>query len=637
MKPRPNIATQNIHQKPLRLVSLLMLLLMLAVISPGEAAVRATLDRNTISTSDTVTLTIESDSRQSSSQPDLLPLKKDFEVLGTSTSTQISIFNGRRTDKRLWQVQLQPRHPGQLRIPPITLGGQQTAPVELNVTKEPQQATATIRQHIFVEAEINSTSKHIYVQQQIPYTLRLYYDNSLQQGELGAPEPKDAAVDKLGDDKRYSAFRNGHQYNVLERDYVISPEKSGSFQIPPTVFHGRIALPQQRPPSRRPNSLMEQFFNNSAFANDPFFRSNMLQNGSFNGSPFGNQGKPVTIRSHAFNLHIKPRPLTVTGNWLPAEKVSLMDSWSKNPPQFKVGDPVTRTITIQTQGLAGSQIPELTISTPANTHLYPNTPTQESHTDGKTIYGTRSQTLTYICNAKGILNVPAITLKWWDTHHNRAASTTLPAWQFNVQPGAAGTATIPPPAKPSTHPTVQKSTVNKPATASKTAQTNKDLATAMAKQLRADWPWLLAASGLLLALVLLLIFLARRAKQGNINETNRQTPRATQRSNKPDQRSILQSLRKACAANDQHATASALLKLAQIYWPDDSPRNLEALAMCVDKGQAQLRELDRSLYAAGAHSWNGRALWNAFSHGLQEKKESKKQNDSLSPLYPQHR
>jgi len=636
MKPWPNTPMQNLHQQSPWLAALLTLLLMLAAVSPSEAGVRASLDRNTISATDTVTLTIESDSQQSNLQPDLSPLKKDFEVLGTSTSTQVSIFNGQRTDKNLWQVQLQPRHSGRLRIPPLTLGGQQTAPVVLNVSKEPQQTTAEIRQHVFIETEIKSTSKHIYVQQQIPYTVRLYYDESLQQGELDAPKPKDAVVEQLGKDKRYSDFRNGRQYNVIERHYVISPEKSGALQIPPASFHGRIALPRQSEPSRGANSLMEQFFNNSSFANDPFFRGGMLPGHAFGGSPFNNPGKSITVHSRAFNLKIKPRPLTASNNWLPAEKVSLTDSWSKNPPQFKVGEPVTRTITIRTQGLAGSQIPKLAVAAPPHTRLYPETPKQESRTDGNTIYGTRTQTLTYIANASGTLKVPAVTLKWWDTRHNRAASTTLPAWQFKVQPGAVGSAAIPPTAKPSPRPVLQQSPTKKSTATNKTVHADKNLGLTIAKRLRENWPRLLAVSALFLALILLMIFLARRAKQKNITDAARQRPQATPHRTKPDQKAILQALQKACAANDQHAAASALLKLAQAYWPDDPPRNLDALAMRVDKGQVQLRELDRSLYAADTQDWNGAALWNEFSHGLQQRKLSKQQDDALRPLYPQH-
>ncbi len=637
MKSRPNNTSKQHRQHQLWWLPSLLVVLLTFTAGMSEAAVRATLDRDTVYMGDTFTLTIESDNRQSDQQPDLSPLGKDFEVLGTSTSTQVSIFNGQRADKTLWQVQLQPRHPGQLRIPPITVGGQQTASVELKVTKAPQQATAAIRRHVFVEVETNSAGKQIYVQQQIPYTVRLYYDEHLQQGNLGAPEPKDAVVEQLGADKRYSTFRNGHQYNVIERHYVISPEKSGSLQIPPTLFHGRITLPQQSEPSRGPGSLMEQLFNNGPFANDPFFRGKISQNGSFGGSLFGNPGKPITVRSRAINMTIKPRPVAVTGNWLPAESVTLTDSWTQNPPQFKVGDPVSRTITIRTQGLAGSQIPELTIAAPPHTRLYPETPTQKSHTDGKTIYGTRHQTLSYISNARGTLNVPAITLKWWDTRHNRAASTTLPAWQFKVQPGAAGTAVVPPPVTRPRPAVQQKSAASKPVPTSKPAQANKALGAAMAKQLRENWPWLLTASGLLLALVLLLVFVARRAKRRNIPDAAKQAPPPARHRDQPDQKSALQTLEKACATNNQHAAARAVLNLAHAHWPDNPPCNLDALAMRIEKGQAQLRELNHSLYAAGTRSWNGAALWNEFKHGLQEKKMPEQhQDDALNPLYPQH-
>ncbi len=633
MKSRTNTQQQKLQYKSSWPAFLLTLLLMLAA-GMSEAGVRATLDRTTVYVGDTFTLTIESDSRQSSLQPNLTPLKKDFEVLGTSTSTQVRIFNGQRADKTLWQIQLQPRHPGRLHIPPITVGGQQTAAVTLKVTEAPPQATAEIRQHVFIEAEINSTGKQIYVQQQIPYTVRLYYDDRLQEGELSAPELKDAVVEQLGEDKRYSAFRNGRQYNVIERHYVISAEKSGALQISPASFHGRITLPRQHEPSRGTDSLMEQFLNNSPFANDPFFRDSMLNNHAFGGSPFSNPGKPITVRSRSIKLDIKPRPLTAANNWLPAEAVSLSDSWSENPPQFKAGEPVSRTITIHTQGLAGSQIPELAIATPAHTRLYPETSTQESRTDGKTIYGTRTQTLTYISSASGTLNIPAITLKWWDTRHNRAASTTLPAWQFKVQAGAADAAIVPPPA--SHNSAVQANTSSKPNQTTKTVAAKASPGAAILEFIKANRPWLLTASGLMLALVLFLVFMARRAKRRSVAAAVKQTPTAARRA-QPNQKSALQALQKACAANDQHAAARALLNLAQVHWPDDPPRNLDALAMRIEKGQAQIRLLDRSLYAADSQAWNGEALWNEFKHGLQEKNNPRhRQDDGLSPLYPQH-
>lgn len=632
MKSRSHTSKQVHHFRALWQAFLLALLL---VVGPVEAAVRATLDRGTVYAGDTFTLTIESDGLQSGLQPDLTPLEKNFDVLGTSTSTQVRIINGRRSDKTRWQVQLQPRHTGQLRIPPLSVGGQQTAPLQLKISKAPQQATTQAGQHVFVEAEINSAGKQTYVQQQIPYTVRLYYDGRLQEGELSAPKLENAIIEQLGEDKSYTAERNGQQYNVVERQYVISPEKSGSLRIAPATFTGSIIVPQPRKQSRRRSRLMEEFLGNSPFANDPFFRNSLLNDSFLSNSPFGGSTKPITARSRSINMNIKPRPVTVGRNWLPAEAVTLDDSWTQKPPRFRVGEPVSRTITIETKGLSGSQIPELAIATPANTRLYPETPKQESRTDGKTIYGVRTQTLTYIPGTQGTLNVPALTIDWWDTRRNKAASTILPALQFKVLP-AAGTGNEVKAAPRS--PAAQQSPAASPA--NKATQANKEsgLPETIFATIKTNESWLFTGGGLLLILVLLGLMVRRTKQRRQVSApgTVKQTQQPTQQI-RPNQKSALRALQKACTANDRHAAVAALLSLGHAHWPDAPPRSLNALAARIENGQTQLGELDRSLYAADTSNWNGAALWDEFRHGLQEKKMTRiNQDDGLNPLYPQH-
>ncbi len=607
MPPRTRIPTHNHHPRLLWPALLWALLLLMLTTVPGMAAVRATLDRAPVYTGDIFTLTIENDGLSSGQQPDLAPLEKDFDVLGTSTSTQVSIFNGRRSDKMQWHIQLQARRPGQLRIPPLSIGGQQTAAIELNISEPPQQSAAQTGQHIFIETDTRSTHKPVYVQQQVPYTVRLYYDDRLQSGELSAPTPENAVVEQLGKEKRYDTVRNGRQYHVIERNYVISAEKSGELHIPPAVFRGRLALPQQGQPARRARSPLEEFINNSPFANDPFFRNRL------SGNPFGDPGQPITIRSQSTDIPISPRPATAGHDWLPAEEVTLSDSWAENPPQLKAGEPVSRTITIQTKGLSGSQTPELSIDTPANSRLYPEASTAESRTDGATIYGVRTQTLTYIPSMQGMLEVPAITLDWWDTRQNKPASTTLPAWQFNVLPGDPGNTNEAPAAAPS--PSAQSATTPPGTDDNKTAQANQR--------------WLIMGGGAVLALLLaILVWRARQQRPGGATAARKKTHR-------PERKSALRDLQKACATNNPQSAAQALLSLAQSDWPDDPPHSLAALATRIETGQAELHELDRNLYAIDAADWNGATLWNEFKQGLQKKKTSGKyHNDVLKPLYP---
>ncbi|MCF6211847.1 MAG: BatD family protein [Gammaproteobacteria bacterium] len=626
MNLRTTISMQNLRRQPLWSSTLLTLLLMLTA-GPSIAGVRATLDRNTIYAGDVFTLIIESDGQSSGQQPNLAPLERDFEVLGTSTSTQVSIINGRRSDKTRWHVQLQPRHRGQLRIPPLHVGGQQTAAIDVEVSEPPQQTAAQAGQHVFIETEADTDGKPVYVQQQIPYTIRLYYDDRLREGELSTPEPENAVVERLGEERRYDTVHNGRQYHVIERNYVISAEKSGSLTIPPALFRGRIAVPQQGGRTRRPNSPMEEFLNNSLFANDPFFRNRL------GGGLLGNPGQPISIRSRAIDMMIKPRP-AASQNWLPAEAISLSDSWTENPPQLKVGEPVSRTITIQAKGLSASQIPELSLAATANARVYPEASEQDNRTDGKTIYGVRTQTLTYIPDTQGTLDVPPITLNWWDIRKDKPASTTLPAWQFNVLPGVPGKTneaqtTTPAPVTQQT----KKASAN-----SESPQEDRNPLAAIREALQENLQWLIAGGGALLALGLLVTALAwrtRRQHRANTTTDGQATSANTKQQNPSNRKSVLRDLEQACRANDRDAAARALLNLSHTYWPDDAPRSLDALATRIEKGQAQVYALDRSLYAADRTDWQGDALWDAFRHGLQKQKFIvQTRDDGLKPLYP---
>ncbi len=596
----------------------LALVLLLAVATPGMAAVRASLDRSVVYEGDTFTLTIERDGPSSRLQPDLGPLKKDFEVLGTQTSTRVTIINGRRSDTTRWQVQLQPRRLGQLRVPSLEVGGEKTSPIPLTVSEAPQQTTARAGRHVFIETETATRGKPVYVQQQIPYTLRLFYDDRLQAGEIQAPEPENAVVERLGEDRRYDTVRDGRQYHVIERNYVISPEKSGDLHIPPASFRGRIALPQAAR-ARRPRSPMEEFLENSPFANDPFFR-NRLGGGLFD-DPFARPTQPVHVRGRAIDLTIKPRPAAAGQNWLPAEAVTLTDSWTEDPPQLKVGEPVSRTITLQARGLSASQIPDLRLAAPAGARIYPEASQQENRTDGQTIYGVRRQTFTYIPGAPGTLEVPPITVDWWDTRHDQPASTTLPAWQIEVLPGAPGSSPAAPPPAPATH-----ASGAKPETTPASQPPSTTPVTT----------WLLAAGGALLAVVLLAAAWARYARRRPPGHPSN-APGRRQATDRAKRKAALRALQQACAGNHRRAAAQALLDLARAEWPDDPPRSLGALAARIATGQPLLLELDRSLYAADGRTWNGAALWDAFRHGLpEERHHPPAQDDVLNPLYPQH-
>ncbi len=592
-------------------------LFLLGASAASWGALRATLDRATAQVGQALTLNIESDGAQAGASPDVTPLRKDFDVLGTSTSSETSIVNGSRSDRTRWLVRLQPRHAGSIDIPPISVGNERTAALTLDVTPASPQAANQASRQVFVEAEA-AGGKSVYVQQQIPYTVRVYYDATVQTGDLAAPDPADAIVEQLGVEKHYTEMRNGRQYNVVERRYAIAPEKSGTLHIPPASFHGTALLAQDRNGNGdQGDDLMSRLLRDTPFANDPFFKDSFGAGISLGESP-----QPVAASGPALTLDVQPRPPGANGNWLPAEQISLHDSWADATPQFKVGEPATRTITIQTQGLAAAQIPQLSLAQPGNARLYPETVDNQSRTDGKTISGTSKQSVTYIPTAPGALEVPPVELAWWNTRSNAQSRAVLPARTFKIEAGAAGErANAAPPAPAAAAP----QPISAPVRAGGGALSRSAALSASLHDRRA---WFAGAAALALTLLSLIALRPRLRRRFKSSETVARADPA------PRRKAALRALQQACEGNDRQAAKAALLSLAWAEWPDDPPRGLGALAARLASGGEEITALDRSLYGADGQLWQGAGLWAAMRGGLQSKRgETWRDDDGLGALY----
>lgn len=586
------------------LARLLTGLLISSLTLPALAAVSAYLDRNKIYEGDPVTLTITSDDRKAG-EPDLSPLNKDFKVLGNSTSSQVSIINGRRSDKTSWSVQLEPRQLGKFRIPPLQVGNEKTRALDLEVTELPEQVAAQQSEHLFIEIEADHKGP-AYIQQQIPYTVRLYYDDQVISGDLTEPQPENAVVEQLGDDKQYSVTRNGRHYNVLERHYAISPEKSGSLRIPPVTFKGQLVDTQSRSAS---SSLNDPFF-------DRFFRN----------SPFRHAGKPVRIHSQALTVDVQSRPASAGKNWLPAEQISLQDSWTGSPPQFRAGEPVSRTITLQAKGLTGAQLPMLQLKEPAQTRLYPETPVNESRTDGDKVYGISKQTFTYIPGKAGALTIPAIKLQWWNTRTNQLDTSSLPRWEVHVEAGT-GVTTQTRPADTAENRS-QSADQDNPAPESPVQP-----AVSWPDHIKAfkHWPALVVT-----LLVMMIAWLSlRRYRHSKSAAPVAKSPKPVAQNSRILIKKLTAELADACTANNAGTAAHTLLELGRARWPEDPPGNLGVLADRLGQGSEHIMALDRALYAADTSTWNGAELWAAIKDAWHEdSREKKPVEEGLQPLYP---
>lgn len=556
-----------------------MLMLVLLAVIPWNAwagpGVRAWLDRNSMQLGETVTLNIETDD-STASEPDFSALLADFNSLGTQSSRQISMTNGSTSAKTVWAIGLEPKHAGTLTIPSINVGGAQTDPLALTVLPAPTGAQGKPGDSVFVEVSAEPLAP--YVQQQVRYTVKLYYQVDLSDGSLDEPSASGLVAQKLGRDKQYVATRDGRRYHVLERNYALIPEQSGALTIPALGFRGSAV-------------------DNS----DPtgFFR----------------RGRAVNARSDAIQLDVRAKPASWgTAPWLPAASLALTDE-NELPGEIKVGEPLTRTIKLRAQGLGFEQLPELELKKPEGTEIYPDKPDTRTRDDGTWLYGERTRKFAIVPTRPGKLVLPEVEVQWWNTAQDRAEKTVLPAREISVLP-AAVTATP------------QAASGDVAATpAARTAQPTPIIyPSANAGADLRFWRWLALALALLWLGTLGLWWKSRSSPLGLRPAA---PPPAPGRS----------TFLRACAMGDLVGAERALVSWARGERP--GVRNLGELITALDNDQQRevLAQLLRMRYAGAATEGLGARLTRAFRDGIawHDAKTVASEAPALPPLYPGQR
>jgi hypothetical protein len=529
--------------RPVMMLGIVLLAVLQA--SPGRAAgvaVRAWLDRDTMHLGETVTLNVEAQGSVDA-QPDFSALATDFKLLGTQSSQQVDIINGAQNAKTLWAVGLEPRHAGRIVVPALSVAGSSTAALTLTVLAQPAGAQGHPGDDVFLEVTAEPLAP--YVQQQVRYTVKLYYAFDLTDGNLPDPAADGLVSQRLGQDKHYLATVGQRRYHVIERRYTLKPERSGVLTIPALTFRG-TALD----------------------ASDP--------------TGFFSRGRSVGARSDSVQLNVRAQPQGWGSDpWLPAASVTLSDE-TPLPDRVKVGDPVTRTLRVQAKGLGYEQLPEITLPAPDGAEIYPDKAQTRTRDDGTWIYGERVRKFAFVPTRPGRLVIPGYRLHWWDTVHDRAATAELPA--HVVEAVAAGASTLPVPASATPRQATPSAVATTPAAAASTPA-----------PCDSRWPWVALAAFVLWLLTLGLWWRSRHRRRTSVAMTP--APGVAAGTGASDARARF--LRD-CALGDLAAAERDLVAWAHAERP--AVRNLGELAARLDDPQQVqgVRDLERTRYAGVA-------------------------------------
>lgn len=385
--------------------SLLILILILFLLAPAHADLVATVDRTIISDADLISLTVRASDATADTEPDFTVLERDFEVISISPkrNSQFRIVNGQTSSVVYvdYAIVLAPRRLGDLMIPAIRAGRETTQAIPVRVQQQSISQRQQMNQYVFFETSVDKNDT--YVQGQILYTVKLFYTEAIGGDFPQPPILPETVVEVIENERRYESVVSGKRYYVLEKRYAIFPQRSGE-----------LVIPRER------------------------FRGTRGRGGFFS------QKQQVNAVSESHRINVRRIPEGFSGDdWIPARALTITESWTETPPQFRVGEPVNRVITLAAQGLSSSILPSVSDMSIEGAKVYADPPATENRVGAEGLTAIQQTTIGIVPTVEGRLDLPEIRIPWWNTETDREEVAVIPAATFTVMPALGEAVDVP--------------------------------------------------------------------------------------------------------------------------------------------------------------------------------------------------
>ncbi|SOT97258.1 Hypothetical Protein LMG19146_00966 [Xanthomonas arboricola pv. fragariae] len=575
------IGTHHLRRAAIGMLTSVMLL----TCAPVGAVTRAWLDRDSANAGDVVMLNIETDQR--GVDPDYTPLRNDFALGAKSANQQMQVTNGSVTVRALFGVVLTPRKSGELIVPAIRVGNERTEPLRLQVGASASDAGSSApgaaaaaqgNEDAFVQTQVDDPQP--YVQQSVGVVVRLYFATQLASGELDLEAPDGASLQRIGDDVSSVKVLNNRQYNVVERRYLLVPERSGRLVLPSARFNGRSV-------------------------------------GGFFDDYFGRGNGELSARSGSIPLQVRAQPANAPQPWLPLRSLQLR--YTTTPQRATAGEAAQIVVEASARGATQAQFPELPTPSVPDAQVFAEPPQyEERFVDGSPqLRLTRRYSI--VPNRAGPLVVPGLQVAWWDVGAAAAKTAALPDLTLDVAAGSGAFATPAPAPTPAASPSPDNAA---PTAAAGTLSLQQAAAT------QRPWGWIAAASGFALLWIATLVWALLRRRGGShgapvINTSDAAAPgrRVTHG---------VAELRRALDTGGMDDVAAVLCGMAGVADIDS------VLAALSDPTQrAAVAQMQRARWGGDGDVTSARsALREAFAKGPRWRHATAAEPEVLAPLYP---
>lgn len=382
-----------------RLHRFIVLIMLVAACAALHAQPRAWLDRARIAPGESVTLNVENDRDEA---PDYAPLEADFDIDARTSSTRFEMYNGRASLHTQFSARLTPHRAGVLTVPALVFGNGRTSPLRLQVDGTAAAVPTRAGGEVFVESVPDAGSP--YVQQSVGWVVRLYSSVSIVSGQLDQAAPDGASLQRIGDDAQYVREIGGTRYQVVERRFLLVPERSGALTVPGATFRGRAVA-------------------------------------GFFDRVFGDGVKDLAASAAPRTLQVRPMPANAPQPWLPLRSLQL--HYRAVPESLVAGSAATLEIESVADGANGTQLPDLELPPVPGLQVFPEAPQRSDRVvEGRPV-ATLVRRYALVPQRGGLFVLQAPRIAWWDVVAGRARVASLPELRLQASgaaPKSTGTA-----------------------------------------------------------------------------------------------------------------------------------------------------------------------------------------------------
>ncbi|MBT5486816.1 MAG: protein BatD [Deltaproteobacteria bacterium] len=550
--------------------------------NPAWGDVTAWVNKNPVVVGDMFQLHVEAKNVDDAEEPDLSEIT-GFQILNRSVQNQTSIVGTSITRTLSWTYIMIAPSSGDYLIPALKVGNEQSTPIALKVTAYSQN-----QRQKYVSLDMEVFPKKVYPQQQILVRLRISRTGVQLENETITPfELKGALVEELSQ-KSHQTVKNGKKHKITEILYAVIPEKSGTLVIPQVRYQGEII---QR------GSSQNNF-----------------------GNIFQKRGQRIFSTSTTQSVEVKALPTGFKNWWLPTDKLVIEEKWQPDPPVFRVGEPVTRTVAIFVNGVSGNQIPELKFDYPVTLKGYADQPLIETEKSEKGLKGMRLEKWALIPSQPGKIELPGVSVSWWDIKSDTLQTAVISPKIFDILPVLENLQEIPEDETPELQ-------VNQAATAEVLQEKESAIESFFWKILAFGFAFIWCAT-------MLMWFINKNNKAAAVTKNENKFIQ----NRKTALREATRNAEKAFRSGDPGIVQTALLKWGTAVWIDDPPQGLEQIGERLPELKNGINDLNLVLYGNNQTKESSmEKLFNDFNKVslLDKKFNNNKVQPQLEPLYPE--